>query len=78
MELAGELEGLGARVSVVVCDVADRVQLEGLLESVPVEFPLSGVVHAAGVVDDDVIDGLTVERLGGVLAGKAGGAWSSA
>ncbi len=74
-ELVGELEGLGARVSVVACDVADRAQLEGLLESVPVECPLSGVIHAAGVLDDGLIEGLTVERFGDVLAAKVSGAW---
>ena len=46
--LQSELEGLGARVSVVACDVSDRSQVEGLLEGVPGEFPLGAVVHAAG------------------------------
>src|SRR6185312_7799666 len=36
--LVGELEGLGARVRVEACDVSVRAELEGLLESVPVEF----------------------------------------
>ncbi len=74
-ELVSELEGLGARVSVAACDVGDRAQLEGLLESVPVELPLSGVFHMAGVLDDGLVGGLSVERLERVLAGKAGGAW---
>ncbi|MFD9077006.1 SDR family NAD(P)-dependent oxidoreductase, partial [Streptomyces lasiicapitis] len=47
--LCAELEALGARVTVVACDVADREQLAAVLEAVPGEFPLRAVFHAAGV-----------------------------
>ncbi len=75
VELVGELEGLGARVSVVECDVSDREQVRALVEGVPGEFPLGAVVHAAGAVDDGVIESLSVERLEGVWAPKADAAW---
>ncbi|MGA9284681.1 MAG: SDR family NAD(P)-dependent oxidoreductase [Solirubrobacteraceae bacterium] len=74
-ELVEELAGFGARVRVEACDVSDRDALEALLGSVGVEHPLRGVVHAAGVLDDGVIDSLTVERLDRVLAPKVDGAW---
>ena len=74
-ELVSELEGLGARASVVACDTADRAQLQRLLESVPPQCPLSGVFHVAGVVEDGPLDELTVERLGGVSRAKADAAW---
>ncbi len=70
-ELEAELEGLGARVTVVACDVGDRRQLEGLLAAVPEEDPLDAVVHAAGVIAEQPIGELTVERLGEELACKA-------
>jgi NAD(P)-dependent dehydrogenase (short-subunit alcohol dehydrogenase family) len=73
VELVGELEEMGARVSAAACDVADRAQLEELLGSVPVELPLAGVFHAAGVADDDAIDRLSVGQLERTFAGKAGG-----
>jgi acyl transferase domain-containing protein/D-arabinose 1-dehydrogenase-like Zn-dependent alcohol dehydrogenase len=73
-ELETELEGLGARVTVVACDVADRGQLEELLAEVPEEYPLDAVVHAAGVIAERPIDELTVELLGEELACKAGAA----
>ncbi len=47
-ELRGELEALGVRVVVVGCDVGVREDVERLLGMVPAEFPLRGVVHAAG------------------------------
>ncbi|MGP4002429.1 type I polyketide synthase, partial [Streptomyces sp. 8N706] len=48
-ELVAELEELGARVTIAACDTADRAALAALLDSVPEEHPLTGVVHAAGV-----------------------------
>ncbi|MDB1090415.1 type I polyketide synthase, partial [Streptomyces sp. ACA25] len=69
--LVSELVGLGAEVEVVACDVADRGALAGVLGGIPAEFPLTGVVHAAGVVDDGVVEALTPERLDGVLRAKA-------
>ncbi|MET9857501.1 SDR family NAD(P)-dependent oxidoreductase [Streptomyces sp. NPDC006450] len=47
-ELAAELEGLGARVRIEACDVADRDLLESLLASFGEDRPLSAVFHAAG------------------------------
>ena len=74
-ELVEELGRLGAGVRVVACDVSDRGALERLLGGVSREFPLSAVVHAAGVLDDGVIGSLTRERVERVLAPKVCGAW---
>ncbi|MFC4036128.1 type I polyketide synthase, partial [Streptomyces polygonati] len=75
-ELAAELTALGAEVTIAACDAADRVALAGLLASIPAEQPLTGVVHAAGVLDDGVFDSLTPERLDLVLRPKADAAWN--
>ncbi|WP_308788897.1 SDR family NAD(P)-dependent oxidoreductase, partial [Streptomyces pacificus] len=65
------LEAAGARVSVVACDVADRGAVGELLE----RYPVRSVVHAAGVLDDGVVESLTPERLEGVLRPKVDAAW---
>ncbi|MDH6129852.1 type I polyketide synthase [Kitasatospora sp. GP82] len=70
-ELEAELTALGARVTVAACDVADRDALARLLDGIPADVPLSGVVHAAGVLDDGVLESLTVERFDTVLRAKA-------
>ncbi|WP_329071719.1 type I polyketide synthase [Streptomyces sp. NBC_01429] len=70
-ELAAELTALGTRVTIAACDVADRQALADLLAAVPADAPLTGVVHAAGILDDGVLDALTPERFASVLLPKA-------
>ncbi|MEY9969414.1 acyl transferase domain-containing protein/acyl carrier protein [Streptacidiphilus sp. MAP12-16] len=70
VELRDELVALGAEVTVAACDVADRDALAGLLA----EFPVSGVFHTAGVLDDGVVDGLTAERFARVARAKVAAA----
>ena len=57
----------GAQVTVAACDAADRDALEQLH---PAEVPLTGVVHAAGVLDDGIIGSLTPARVGRGDAGQ--------
>ncbi|MFE9566827.1 SDR family NAD(P)-dependent oxidoreductase [Streptomyces sp. NPDC006487] len=74
-ELAEELSALGVRVTVAACDAADPKALRALLASIPGDQPLTAVVHAAGVLDDAVIEALTPEQLDRVLTPKADAAW---
>ncbi len=67
-ELTAELADLGTELTVATCDVADRDQLAELLSGLP---DLTAVVHAAAVLDDGVLDGLTAERIANVLRPKA-------
>ncbi|MEU7908999.1 SDR family NAD(P)-dependent oxidoreductase, partial [Actinoplanes sp. NPDC049118] len=69
-ELAAELAGLGAAVEIAACDAADREALRRTLAAVPAEHPLTAVVHAAGVLDDGVLEALTGERVDAVLRPK--------
>ncbi|WP_073935518.1 type I polyketide synthase [Streptomyces sp. CB02400] len=70
-ELVAELGESGAEVTVRACDVADRTALAALLDSVPADRPLTGVVHTAGVLDDGIVPALTAGRLERVLRPKA-------
>ncbi|MCQ9184188.1 SDR family NAD(P)-dependent oxidoreductase [Streptomyces sp. IBSBF 2953] len=70
-ELRAELADQGCRVTVASCDVTDREALSRLLAEIPEEYPLTSVVHTAGVLDDGVADRLTPARLETVLRGKA-------
>ncbi|HWX46141.1 MAG TPA: SDR family NAD(P)-dependent oxidoreductase, partial [Solirubrobacteraceae bacterium] len=69
-ELQAELRNLGCEARVAACDVSDRAQLAELLASISEEHPLVGVVHAAGVLDDGVIEALDGERLRKVMVPK--------
>ncbi|THA34085.1 SDR family NAD(P)-dependent oxidoreductase [Streptomyces sp. A1277] len=70
-ELRAGLTALGAEVTIEACDAADRTALRKLLDGIPAEHPLTGVVHVAGVVDDGVVTALTPHQVDRVLAPKA-------
>ncbi|MGJ5758935.1 SDR family NAD(P)-dependent oxidoreductase [Streptomyces galbus] len=70
-ELHRHLSELGAHVTLAACDVADRTQLDTLLAGIPHDHPLTGVIHAAGILDDGVFTTLTPERVSAVLRPKA-------
>ncbi|MFI6173881.1 SDR family NAD(P)-dependent oxidoreductase, partial [Nocardia sp. NPDC051052] len=69
-ELATELRALGAEVSIVACDLGDRAAVAQMLA----RFPVTSVIHAAGLLDDAVVDSLTIDQLDRVLRVKAEGA----
>ncbi|HWF28646.1 MAG TPA: type I polyketide synthase [Mycobacterium sp.] len=75
-ELAFELSAAGAQVGLVACDAADREALAKVIADIPVQHPLTGVIHAAGVLDDAVVASLTPERLDAVLGAKVDAAWN--
>ena len=70
-ELESELTGLGANVRIRACDVSDRGALAEVIEETG---PIAAVFHAAGVVDDAVITGLTPEHVAHTLSTKLDGA----
>ncbi|MEU7426176.1 type I polyketide synthase [Streptomyces sp. NPDC040750] len=75
-DLVAELVALGAEVTSVACDVADRAALAAALDAVPADRPLTAVIHAAGVLADGVLTSLTPERLDTVFRPKADAAWN--
>ncbi|MEV0078367.1 type I polyketide synthase [Nocardia neocaledoniensis] len=73
--LASDLTDAGAAVRVAACDVSDREALRALLASLGTEHPLTGVVHAAGVLDDATLASMTAEQVRRVFDAKATSAW---
>ncbi|MFI5952119.1 type I polyketide synthase, partial [Micromonospora chalcea] len=74
-ELRDELTALGARVSLVAADMADRARVEALLRDVDADpAPLTAVVHAAGVGQLNMLVDTDLAGLAGVLDGKIAGA----
>ncbi|MCX4390253.1 type I polyketide synthase [Micromonospora peucetia] len=74
-DLVTELAGTGTEVTVAACDAADPDALSALLAGVPAEHPLTAVVHAAGVLDDGVLESMTPERVDAVAVPKIDAAW---
>ena len=74
--IESELTELGASVRIESCDVADRGSLRVLLAEIPVEHPLTAVIHAAGVLDDAVFAAQTPHHLDAVLRPKIDAAWN--
>ncbi|WP_409234485.1 SDR family NAD(P)-dependent oxidoreductase [Streptomyces sp. PA5.6] len=70
-ELADRLTGLGAAVRIVAADLTDARATADLIASVDPAHPLTGVIHAAGVLDDAVVTAQTSEQLARVWAAKA-------
>ncbi|MGO4425736.1 beta-ketoacyl reductase, partial [Streptomyces sp. MCAF7] len=74
-ELGAELAELGAEVTVRACDSGDRAALADLIARIPTGHPLTGVVHAAGVLDDATVSSLTPRHLDTALTPKADAAF---
>ncbi|MFI7319559.1 SDR family NAD(P)-dependent oxidoreductase [Streptomyces venezuelae] len=70
-ELVARLQGLGAEVGVVAADVGDADAVAELVGKTDPAHPLTGVIHAAGVLDDAVVTAQTPESLAHVWAAKA-------
>ncbi|MGW2388655.1 type I polyketide synthase [Streptomyces lydicamycinicus] len=73
--LTAELRELGAEVEIAACDAADRTALRELLADIPADRPLTGVISAAGTLDDGVLESLNQERLDAVMRPKVDAAW---
>jgi polyketide synthase 12 len=64
---------LAARVTIVAADVGDPAAVRDVVAGIDPAHPLTGVVHAAGVIDDGLVTGLTTQRLAAVWRSKVDG-----
>ncbi|SHN72055.1 type I polyketide synthase [Desulfovibrio litoralis] len=67
----------GCKIKICSADVSDdqalQTKLDEALQNMP---PLKGIIHAAAVLEDGVISGLTPKRLENALSAKSIGAWN--
>lgn len=71
-----QLEQAGVEVSVLLGDVSVKQDAASILEKVNASLPpLRGVIHAAGVLDDGVLQQMSWERFTKVMAPKVLGGW---
>ena len=76
-EVLNQLIRSGARIAIEECDVSDERALTACLNRISSSMlPLRGVVHAAGVLDDGILEQQTWSRFAGVMAPKVFGAWN--
>ncbi|WP_456238350.1 type I polyketide synthase [Micromonospora tarapacensis] len=73
--LHDDLAAAGCEAVFESCDVADRDALADVLARIPTSAPLTAVIHAAGVLDDGMVESLTAERLSRVLRPKVDAAF---
>ncbi len=67
------LEQRGVTVTVAQADVSNGTQMQAVLDAL--DAPLCGVIHAAGTLDDGILQQQTWQRFIPVLAAKVAGAW---
>ena len=67
----------GAKVVIAQADVADAEQIAQVLADVEKSLPmLQGVIHAAGLLDDGILQQQSWDRFERVMAPKVQGAWN--
>jgi acyl transferase domain-containing protein len=76
-EAVASVTALGAAVTVARADVADFEAMAAVLADIDARWPpLSAVFHAAGVLDDGILERQDASRFATVLAPKVLGAWN--
>nr|AFU81773.1 1-hexene synthase 2 [1-hexene ORF2 expression construct pBbS7k-hexORF2] len=71
------LEELGTQVKVLSADISVESDVANILEQIQTSLPpLLGVIHAAGVLDDGLLQQTNWERFTKVMAPKVNGTWN--
>ena len=74
---AEELRGQGVEIKEIKADIADSAALPNLLDTALSDMPpLKGIIHAAAILDDGLITGLTPARIVNPPLPKTIGAWN--
>ncbi|KIM94092.1 hypothetical protein OIDMADRAFT_207730 [Oidiodendron maius Zn] len=72
-----EIENIGCKVKVVGCDISDDVQLTNVLNACGQEMPpIRGVIQAAMVLKDSILERMTLEDYTAGVRPKVLGTWN--
>ena len=71
-----ELRANGVHIRIACADCADRERTADVISSMKAEAPLRGVIHAAGVLDDQVFEKQSRRSFAHVARSKIDGAWT--
>lgn len=72
----GALVQMGAEIQCVHVDISDPAQVAEMLRAETSEYPLRGVFHLAGILDDGIVEHQNWQRFSQVFAPKVQGAWN--
>ncbi|NER98054.1 MAG: type I polyketide synthase [Symploca sp. SIO1B1] len=76
-QIIGELETAGAKVKVFLGDISIEEDVAKIFQQIEVLLPpLKGVIHAAGVLDDGLVQNLRWQQFTKVMAPKVQGTWN--
>ncbi len=76
-QIIDELQQTGVKITVASGDVASSQDVQRIINDIQTSgFPLRGIIHAAGIVDDAMLPDQTWAKTERVLAPKISGAWN--
>lgn len=71
------LQSEGAHIEISSCDVSDGEAVRSIIDRINIsDYPLAGIVHAAMVLDDTLLQNMSKDQLERVLKPKVKGAWN--
>ncbi len=81
-EVINQLEQQGIKVNIAQADITDYQAVKQIIPNPPTPQPpispsqVRGIIHAAGLLDDGLLQGQTWSRFNQVIAPKVTGAWN--
>ncbi len=72
-----KLENIGVDMEYLQCDVTNPIEVENLIPNITTsEYPLAGIIHAAGIIDDGLLTNLSLQQITNVIQPKVLGSWN--
>ncbi|RCJ40838.1 hypothetical protein A6770_37330 [Nostoc minutum NIES-26] len=76
-EILNQLQQAGTQVEICQADVSNQEDVARVLQTIKATMPpLQGIIHAAGVIDDGILEQQNWERLNRAMAPKVKGTWN--